>query len=159
MEGDGKKLALAVRMIETGSKFLGRTCADCIAFMWGEGGVEGTSRSIGRKKFKSLQACRNAGAVPTTRINGMALPCHECPKVREGAPRPSYYYADEVTDQSWLAIQHFDECDAVQQFPNDPIVKKNAAVIRRVKAECARSSQSSNLAHVLAILTAVGKGS
>ena len=144
-------------MIETGSKFLGRTCADCIAFMWSDEGVEGTSRALGRKKFRSLQVCRTAGAVPTERVNGIIPPCWECPKVREGAPRPSYYYADEVSDQSWKAIEHFEECDAVQQFPDDPIVRRNAAIIRRTKANCGKLSHNKNLAHMLAMLT-MGKG-
>ncbi len=140
-------------MIETGSKFLGRTCADCITYMWGDGGVEGTSRARGRKKYRSLHICHAAGATPTKKHNGMMLPCHECPKVREDAPRPSYYYADEVTDRSWHTLQHFDECDAVGMFPDDPIVKHNAAIIRRVKADCARDTQNKNLAHMLTVMS------
>jgi hypothetical protein len=156
VEQASKKLAMAVRMIAEGSKFLGRTCADCLTFQWSDDGIEGIGKNS-RKKYRSLQACHDAGAKPTKRVKGTMPPCFECPKVREGAPVKSYYFADEISDQTWQTIQHFDECDAVHHFPDDSIVKKNASLIRRVRDDVKRAEHKKSVIDLLSILS-VGRG-
>lgn len=37
--------------------------------------------------------------------------------------------------------KHFQECDAVSRFPDDPIVKMNAAIIRATLARIERERQ------------------
>lgn len=151
MEGSNKKLQLAVRMIAEGSKYLGRTCADCLSYQWGDDGVEGITKTS-RKKYRSVIACLDAGAKPRKRVPLTMTPCFECPKVREYKPK-SYYYADEITETTWQTIQHFDECDAVGQFPDCPIVRRNAALIRRVREDCKRGEHNKGMAYLFSILT------
>jgi hypothetical protein len=155
----GKKLILAVRMMAEGSKYLHRTCRECISFQWSDAGVEGIIRKPpSRKTYRSLQVLRDVGATPTPRIMMGKLPCHECPKIPENAPAKFVYFATEVTDQSLETIQHFEECAAVQSFPDDPLVRRNAAIIRRVREECNRAERTKGVAYLMTVLAAGGGG-
>lgn len=55
-----------------------------------------------------------------------------CPKQPPDVPEPerSWATAVELTEQNWRAWAHYRECVAVGSFPDDPIVRRNAAVIR-----------------------------
>jgi len=140
-------------MIAEGSKYLNRTCAECISFMWNDEGVQGINFNAGsRKSYRSVQACIDAGAKPTKRIPLTLTPCHECPKVRENAPK-SVYFATEILDVVWEIMAHFDECDAVNHFPDDPLVRKHAAIIRRVREEAKRKQHTEGMAYLFSILT------
>lgn len=61
------------------------------------------------------------------------LPCQigECAK---GSPDGRL----EWTEQNRLAAEHFVRCDAVGQFPNDPIVRRNAAILRKAMNDAMR---------------------
>lgn len=152
LEQNRKKLTMAVRMIAEGSKFLNRSCADCLTFMWSADGLEGIGKNS-RKKYRSAQACLDAGAKPRARVKGTIPPCFECPKVPENAPISSYYYASEISETTWLTIEHFDECEAVGHFPqDDPIVRRNAAIIRRIREDVKRAEQGKAMGYILGVL-------
>lgn len=80
---------------------------------------------------------------------GKMTPCHECEKIPERVfdekgieiPKtPATYkklraHAVEISPIITQAYQHYLECRAVGSFPDDPIVRKNAALFRHVADE------------------------
>lgn len=70
---------------------------------------------------------------------GVPTPCHKCVKVpleaREaGLDTPTLRaLAVDPTDQSRDAFEFYQECRAVGHFPNDPIVRWCARIIREVE--------------------------
>ena len=73
------------------------------------------------------------GGLPLVRPPGQKTPCHDCPKVPDYAPEKSSAYAIEPSEKSHRAYQHYLECAAVGQFPDDPLVRRNARIIRQVE--------------------------
>jgi hypothetical protein len=129
---------LTVLLAETNSKFFGRSCADCIAYVWDN---QGMVKGMDRKNYSSVEACNEAGSKPWRRPLGVIPPCHECPKIPEDSPIRSHHYAIEPSERSYKAIKHHDECEAVHHFyvdPDtndvDPIVKRNAAIIKATRS-------------------------
>lgn len=41
-------------------------------------------------------------------------------------------YAQELSERNLLALQHYQRCKAVGQFPDDALVRRNAAIIAGV---------------------------
>ena len=77
---------------------------------------------------------------PTTRAghkvprpNGVATPCYKCPKIPDSEVDKKYYNACELTEQLWRTYRHYKECRAIGSFPDDPIVRRNAAIIREIE--------------------------
>lgn len=65
-------------------------------------------------------------------------PCFKCPKITawakgEEANLRQYSFLDAVepSERSLLTYQHYLECRAVGHFPDDPIVRRNARIIRQ----------------------------
>lgn len=78
------------------------------------------------------------GSGPQPRVPGTKTPCAVCPKIPHGAePRPEN--AVELTDRTTAAYQHYLECKAVGEFPNDPIVRYTAVLIRQAEESCERA--------------------
>jgi hypothetical protein len=69
---------------------------------------------------------------PVMRLPMIPTPCHSCPKIPDGVDKVSDN-AVEPTDRSWRAYDHYRKCRAVGVFPDDPIVRRNAAVVRAVE--------------------------
>jgi hypothetical protein len=69
--------------------------------------------------------------LPVLRPKGVATPCLSCPKIPEGIPK-TRDNAIELSERNWLAYQHYLECRAVGQFPKDPIVRRNARILRAI---------------------------
>lgn len=70
---------------------------------------------------------------PTRRPLGTITPCVRCPKVPEDAPIRTRAFAIEMTIQNRLAYRHYLECQAVNSWPDDPIVRRNARIIREIE--------------------------
>lgn len=68
--------------------------------------------------------------LPVLRPKGAPLPCHKCPKT-EGQPARTRRHAVEFSPRNRRAFWHYQECRAVLQFPDDPIVRRNAALLRQ----------------------------
>ncbi len=90
-----------------------RSCEDCAKYQYGEDG----KRVIRRGK-------------PMLRGVGNKSPCRygtdRCPK---GTPEQS----KALTAKNYAAYNHYIECKAVGRFPDDPIVRRNAAIIRSIE--------------------------
>lgn len=64
---------------------------------------------------------------PLKRIGKVAC---ELPK---GCPKGTHENPIELTEENWEAYIHYQECRAVGVFPDDPIVRRNARIIRRIE--------------------------
>lgn len=92
------------------------SCPECQTWMY--------DAETGKKKLK--------GGLPVRRPKGTPLPCHACPKIPDGDyPHPAN--AVELSEENYLAFAHYRRCRAVNRFPEDPVVGRNAAVIRLVE--------------------------
>jgi hypothetical protein len=58
-------------------------------------------------------------------------PCHTCPKIPRDAPARTWWYAVDLSPENVQVYTHYLECRAVGHFPNDPIVKLHARIIRQ----------------------------
>lgn len=67
--------------------------------------------------------------IPIERPKGTHPPC----RLHIGCPKGSPENSRALTSQNRRAYHHYLECRAVGQFPDDPIVRRNAALIRHVE--------------------------
>lgn len=90
------------------------------------------------------------GGKPVRRLPTLPPPCHYCPKQPADVPadQRSPHTAVELSDKNWQAWQHYRECQATGRFPDDPIVRRNAALI------AAAEKVSDQFYHLNAILLA-----
>jgi hypothetical protein len=91
----------------------------CQKFVWNEE----TGRPVEHPRGSGLFLARPPGNRPPCRMAGVG-----CLK---GTPEESR----ELTNANRAAWRHYRECRAVGQFPDDPIVRRNAAIIREVELE------------------------
>lgn len=114
-----------------------RSCADCLKFAYDESG----------------KVSRRAG-LPVLRPPGTPTPCDKCPKIPADAPTRSREHAIELSDRNIQAYGHYLECRAIGQFPDDPIVRRNARIIRAVCDEQERLPMA-RIAAALATLSGI----
>lgn len=71
------------------------------------------------------------------RATGSKPPCRACPKQPASVPEAerSPATAAELSPRNAEAYRHYRECRAVGDFPADPIVRRNAAIIRDAEDE------------------------
>jgi len=102
-----------------------RDCGDCLRYQYDERtGKRETNRDGTPKKRVGKPPCKY---VVDTRTNET-----RCPK---GTPEDDC----SLTDQNLQAWLHYQECRAVGQFPDDPIVRQNARIIQSVEDQLDRS--------------------
>lgn len=70
----------------------------------------------------------------------------QCPplcRTPKGCPKGTAEDPVELNERNQRAYQHYLECKAIGQFPDDPVVKRNAMIIRRVEdiAECVQEEK------------------
>lgn len=80
----------------------------------------------------ALKVTERPRGVPVPRIKGQRPRCEWCPKVPKDAP-PEPASAIELNERNWAAYRHYMECRAIGQFPDDPIVRRNAMLIRQIE--------------------------
>lgn len=96
----------------------GRDCQDCLKHVYNE--KTGEREEWPRGSGKGYR-----------RPPGTSAPCRKgaCPKVApEGEPG-----SKALSAKNWQAYQHYLECEAVGDFPRDPIVRRNAAIIKMAR--------------------------
>lgn len=107
----------------------GRSCADCQKYLYFDRGPGEFGNRVER------------GGKPCSRPKGTKTPCEWCPKIAPGdEPRPEN--AQELTPQNLAAYVHYLECEAVNDFPRDAIVRRNAALIRMSVQAAERMTQA-----------------
>lgn len=132
-----------------------RSCDDCRKFIYDEAGEKRTNRRTG---------------LPLVNATG-STPCAECPKIParvvddDGKVIPNTPananklrpHAVELTPRLIQAWLHYRECRAVGSFPDDPIVRANAAEFRRAEDEAAESRQAERDARLVEMIVAATK--
>lgn len=59
-------------------------------------------------------------------------PCPPMCRRKEGCPKGTPENPNSLSPENERCYEHFRECKAVGQFPDDPIVRRNAAVIQEI---------------------------
>jgi hypothetical protein len=95
-----------------------RSCEDCQRWLYDDG-PDGTQQL-------SLR-----GGRPQRRPKASATPC----RTEQGCPAGTPEAQNRLSDKNTHAFAHYLECRAVGQFPDDPIVRQNAAIIRQAEEE------------------------
>ncbi len=114
------------------------SCHDCQRYMVLDPSAQLTARGRGQLRL---------------RPKGTPLPCGTCPKIPHGEP-PSPLSAQELTEQNAQAYQHYLECRAVGQWPDDALVRRNASFIRQVEDQVAQNRSGQKLDLIASLLTA-----
>jgi hypothetical protein len=112
-----------VRLLIAAPQVAFRDCGHCQKYVYDEE----TGRPCENPPRSGRLVPRPAGAPPACRIAGVG-----CPKGTPEAPRG-------LSPANRAAWRHDRECLAVGSFPDDPIVRRNAAIIR-AQEDAARSS-------------------
>lgn len=102
-----------------------RSCSDCRRWVYADRPGD----------FADAPADRGGAKVP--RLPTQRPPCSYCPKQPADVPdrlrTPDT--AVELSGKNWQAYHFHSECAAVGQFPDDAIVRRNAAVIGRIEKD------------------------
>ena len=64
-----------------------------------------------------------------------------CRDPSRGCPKGSPENPKTLLPCNEIAYEHYRECRAVGQFPDDPIVRRNAAIIRGIEDDAANKSE------------------
>lgn len=98
-----------------------RSCADCLKWWFNEesGAIE---------RVEGVNALRPVEAPPMCRTN-------------DGCPVGSPENPQRLTARNRAAFDHFRHCEAVNVWPDDPIVARNALIIRRTREEVLRDQR------------------
>ena len=124
----------------THPEILGRSCEVCEKTVFDDQPDRLTARPV----------IDRATSLPLVRPAGSPLPCRICPRTAQAEDRIRAN-AISMSEKNWQAWQHYKECKAVGEFPNDPIVRRNAAIIREVEDHCERRDRS-QISEILAAL-------
>ena len=129
---------MGVRLILVHPKIARLSCQDCIRYLTVDGEIIRKPALVG---------------LPMVRPPGSPTPCYKCPKIPVGTP-PIPANAVEISPKNRLAWLFDCECRAVGKWPDDPIVRRNAAIIRQVRDDFDREP----LEQILNILMGVAGG-
>lgn len=114
-----------MRLVLLHAGIAARSCGDCQKYLYYDRGSDDFGARVER------------GGLPVLRPKGVKTPCSWCPKIPPGE-QPIPANAVELSDKNVLALIHYRECRAVGEFPNDAIVRRNAALIRGAEDVAAR---------------------
>lgn len=130
---------MGVRLVLLHPEIAARSCSDCQKYLYYDRGHSEFGARVER------------GGKPCLRPKGLKPPCGWCPKIPSGEePKPEN--AQELTEKNLLALLHYRECRAVGEYPDDAIVKRNAAIIRAAEDLAEKVQQArSGLAAVAGI--------
>lgn len=94
-----------------------RSCEDCKKYVYNhESGIK--------------EEHPPGSGIPILRLPGMLPPCSTGPKA---CAKVSPEAGHELNERNKLAYLHYMECRAVGDFPDDPLVRYHAAIIRSVE--------------------------
>lgn len=76
-------------------------------------------------------------------------PCRTSVGCAKGTPENS----KALSARNWLAYQHYTECKATGQFPDDAIVRQNAGIIHRIEEAHRRGRMDGLIDFIAATVT------
>lgn len=106
-----------------------RDCADCKQYSYRDGPGNWGEPIVDRAGNKIR---RPLNVLP---------PCNRCPKIPKGSP-PRPESAVVLSERNLAAYWHYKQCKAVGSFPDDPIVQRNAAIIRELEDQARMENES-----------------
>lgn len=131
----GKKLAAGVRLLLLHPQVATRDCQHCLLVLYDE--------KTGEPVPSRIQGYR-------PRDRSCPPPCRDrrgCAKGTPEAPR-------SLSAANLQAYEHYLECQATGQFPNDPIVRQNAAIIRGIEEQVSERRRAEFRQLLVTIVTA-----
>ena len=87
----------------------------------------------GRDGKPELRASYDVRGVPT---------CPPVCRTEKGCPKGTPEKQRSLNPENQLCYEHYRECKAVGQFPDDPVVRRNAGLIRDVEDRFERTRQT-----------------
>ena len=96
-----------------------RDCKHCWLYQYIEKPQEGSKENRGDVRMRAGR--------PVKRFAAILPPC-----VRDECPKGTIDNPTTLHPKNLKAYRHYLECKAVGHFPNDPIVRRNAAIISEV---------------------------
>ena len=120
--GDAKKLREGIWLLLRYPKVATRDCAVC--------------KIYGFDENTGLMELLRDGE-PAKRLRANPVPC----MTRIGCMKGTWERPIELSDSNQLCYEHYLECRAVGVFPDDPLVKENAAIIRSIEDRLERSER------------------
>lgn len=110
-----------------------RSCADCRRWLYRDDD-ETPAEYRGTVLTRAGKPLPRPAAVPP--------PCFKCEKVPPDVRQRKQEAGEEVTPADAVepdaaarrVVEHFLECDAVRHFPDDPVVRRHAVLVRPVAA-------------------------
>ena len=91
-------------------KIASRKCEDCQKYVYDD---------------ETGEVQRMANGDPQRRYPGIETPC----RYGQGCPKGTPEDSREITEQNYRCWVYLRECRAVHQWPNDSVVRRNAAVL------------------------------
>lgn len=89
---------------------------------------------------------------PLPRLPMFPAPC----RTDKGCPKGTPENQRSLNEQNRRCYEHYKECRATGMFPDDPVVRRNAAVIRDVEDAVERSREVEFQTSLIEILTMKG---
>lgn len=110
-------------LILTAPHIAGRDCASCQKYQYEETGPKAG-------EIATLDGKRLLRRGPT--------PCRQ----PQGCPKGTPEAQKTLSRRNWIAYNAYLESKAVGQFPDDPIVRRNAGIIRQVEDQIERQERA-----------------
>lgn len=114
-----------------------RDCGLCQKYFFNE---DTGTVNVGRDGKPELRADYGEGNCPP--------PC----RTENGCPKGTPEEPKSLNEHNQECYRHYCECRAVGQFPDDPVVRRNAAVIREIQDEYERTRGRSELKNLIQLI-------
>ena len=75
-----------------------------------------------------------------------------CRDPRRGCPKGTPEEPRTLTPENEMCYQHYLECRAVRQWPDDSVVRRNAAIIRDVEERVAKGKETESRDEMIELL-------
>lgn len=125
--------------------FAALSCGDCKKWLYDDDG-----RPTMRNNYP-------LPSVPMARPEGKPTPCYKCPKfggdVSPSERTPENGATRTLSEKNSQVVRHYLECRAVGQFPDDPLVRRHAMLLRSVEDAEADRRQRDVVEAVMAVVT------
>jgi hypothetical protein len=120
-----------------------RSCVACRAYQHGD------NIPVGETQWTFGAVQKDAQGNPRPRPRGSKPPCE---MNKKACPKGHWSRPIELSETNWQALTYHDECEAVGAWPDDAIVRRNAAIIVSVRKSFQRTKQE-ELSALLRIAT------
>ena len=125
-----------MRLYESHPEIATRPCDSCRKYFYRDDGTIDTA-----KDWVDGQEVE----VKKLRPDPDGVPCN----TDAGCPKGHYSEPTELSENLLECYDHYLECRAVGQFPDDPLVRRSAAIIHQVEKSCERARRLEEITALL----------